>query len=105
MTLNPGMVGNRFYDSTRPLFVDAANGDYRLASGSQAIDIAPRQPWMGNGTRNGPQDLGSGYKVQKSGKYGVTIMRENSSRRFGGSLADAGCCEYFFVPGFSLIVR
>lgn len=105
LTLNPGMVGNRFYDSTRPLFVDAANGDYRLASGSQAIDIAPRQPWMGNGTRNGPQDLGSGYKVQKSGKYGVTIMRENSSRRFSGSLADAGCCEYFFVPGFSLIVR
>ena len=104
-TLNPGMVGNRFYDSTKPLFVDAANGDYRLASRSQAINIAPHQPWMGNGTRNGPLDLGSGYKVQKSGKYGVTIVRENASRRFSGSLADAGCSEYFLVPGFSLFVR
>ena len=101
----PGQVGNRFYDSTKPLFADAANGDYRLASRSQAINIAPHQPWMGDDTRNGPQDLGSGYKVQKSGKYGVTIVRENASRRFSGSLADAGCSEYFLVPGFSLFVR
>lgn len=104
-TSNPGQVGNRFYDSAKPLFADSANGDYRLASGSQVIDIAPRQPWMGDGRRNGPQDLGSGCTVMKSGKHGVTIVRENASRRFSGNLVDAGCCEYFFAPGFSLIFR
>jgi hypothetical protein len=41
----------------------------------------------------------------KSGKHGVTIVRENASRRFSGNLVDAGCCEYFFAPGFSLIFR
>jgi len=30
--------GNVLYDPDKPLFVDAANGDYRLAPGSQAID-------------------------------------------------------------------
>ena len=31
-------VGNFIYDSSKPLFVDAANGDYHLIAGSQAID-------------------------------------------------------------------
>lgn len=30
--------GNITYDSARPLFIDAANGNYRLAAGAQAID-------------------------------------------------------------------
>lgn len=34
-----GTSGNNLvYDATKPLFVDAANGDYRLVTGSQAID-------------------------------------------------------------------
>ena len=85
----------------------AATAGMRLATRQMFLDgdIAPRQPWMGEGKRNGPQDLGSGYKVQKSGKYGVTIVRENASRRFSGSFADAGCSEYFIAPGFSIIFR
>ena len=34
-----GAGGEYAYDATRPLFTDAANGDYSLADGSQAIDL------------------------------------------------------------------
>ena len=36
--LNPTGVVNYFYDPLKPLFVDAAKGDYRLAVNSQAIN-------------------------------------------------------------------
>ena len=103
--IDPRTEGNSFPDSSKPLFLDAANRDYRLAEHSQAINRAPVETWMGTGKRNGPQDLGSGYTIASSGKYGVTIQRNNASRRLSGASADAGCCEYYFIPGFQLNFR
>lgn len=87
-------AGNKFYDSSKPLFADAANRDYRLVRGAQAVDVAPVRPWMGEGKRTGPFDLGSGLTVAKSGKYGVEILRDGAVPRVRGSVADAGCFEF-----------
>ena len=99
-------AGNKFYDSTKPLFEDSANGDYRLARRSQAIDMVPQRTWMGDGRKNGPKDLGSGYVIEKAGTYGVAISGVGTSARFSGIDADAGCCEYFWENrGFMVFVR
>ena len=99
---------NVIYDSSKPLFVDAASGDYRPTKGSQLRDKVPRQSWMGDGKKNPDSvyDLGSGYEVMPVGRYGVTVNRVNAVPRRFGDAADIGCSEYWQEPsGLILIFR
>lgn len=102
---DPRQVGNKFYDSAKPLFVDAVNHDYRLARGSQATDMAPLLPWMGDGGRNVPLDLGSGLTVAKTGKFGVSILRSDAVPRVMGKAIDAGCFEFDPADGTVVVFR
>ena len=65
---------NFVYDASQPLFVDAANGDYRLADGSQALD-------KGNAE----------YAVDADGAALTTDLAENA--RVVGSSVDVGAYE------------
>ncbi len=62
--------GNIAYDSAKPLFVDAANGDYHLAAGSQACGIGANEY-----VTDGDTDL-------------------DGNTRISGANVDAGCYEY-----------
>ena len=68
-------VTNYIYDASLPLFTDAANGDYTLAEGSQAIN-------KGN----------DAYAVDAQGNPLTTDLAGNS--RFSGSSVDLGAYEY-----------
>ena len=96
---------NVIYDSAKPLFVDAANGDYRVAAGSQLKNKMPAQTWMGDGSKRSQKDLGSGYEIAVVGKYGVTVNRVNAVPRLYGTMADIGCCEYWIPNGLMLIIK
>ena len=98
---------NVIYDSSKPLFVNAASGDYRPSKGSQLRDQVPLQSWMGDGKKNPDSvyDLGSGYEVMPVGRYGVTVNRVNAVPRLYGDKADIGCCEYQGQSGLILFVR
>ncbi|MBQ8285851.1 MAG: hypothetical protein IJZ10_06075, partial [Thermoguttaceae bacterium] len=65
---------NFVYDASQPLFVDAANGDYRLADGSQALD-------KGNAE----------YAVDADGAALTTDLAGNA--RVVGSSVDLGAYE------------
>ena len=96
---------NQYGDAGKPLFVDAEAKDYRMAQGSQALDMVPASAWMGTGRKKGPQDLGSGCEMAAVGDYGVTISRLDASCRLSGELADAGCTEYQKKLGLMLLFR
>ena len=98
---------NVIYDSSKPLFVNAASGDYRPSKGSQLRDQVPLQSsWMGDGSKNSVLDMGTGFEVASVGKYGVTVNRVNAVPRLYGDKADIGCCEYWQEPsGLILIFR
>ena len=96
---------NVIYDSSKPLFVNAASGDYRPSKGSQLRDQVPLQSWMGDGSKNSVLDMGSGFEVASVGRYGVTVNRVNAVPRLYGGVADIGCCEYQGQSGFILFVR
>ena len=98
-------AGNITYDSTKPLFEDVANGNFRPARGSQLCDVVPAAAWMGDGSKKSTLDMGAGYEVTSVGKYGVTVNRVNAVPRLYGSAADIGCCEYQGQSGFILVVR
>ena len=106
--LNGMSAGNITYDSTKPLFEDVANGNFRPAKRSQLCDVVPVVPaaaWMGDGSKKSTLDMGTSYEVASVGKYGVTVNRVNAVPRLYGSAADIGCCEYQGQSGFILIVR
>lgn len=106
--LNGMSAGNIKYDSTKPLFEDVANGNFRPAKRSQLCDVVPVVPaaaWMGDGSKKSTLDMGTGYEVASVGKYGVTVNRVNAVPRLYGSAADIGCCEYQGQSGFILVVR
>ncbi len=67
---------NITYQSTLPLFVDAAAGDYRLAVGSQAIDRGDNAYAVAAGMDKDSRDLAG-------------------SRRFFGSAIDLGAYEFY----------
>ena len=95
---------NVIYDSSKPLFVNAASGDYRPTKGSQLRDQVPLQSWMGDGTNDSVLDMGSGFEVASVGRYGVTVNRVNVVPRLYGDKADIGCSEYWQQSsGFTLI--
>ena len=97
---------NVIYDSSKPLFVNAASGDYRPSKGSQLRDQVPLQSWMGDGSKNSVLDMGSGFEVASVGRYGVTVNRVNAVPRLYGDAADIGCSEYWQQSsGFILFVR
>jgi hypothetical protein len=97
---------NVIYDSSKPLFVNAASGDYRPSKGSQLRDQVPLQSWMGDGSKDSFLDMGSGFEVASVGRYGVTVNRVNAVPRLYGDKADIGCSEYWQQSsGFILFVR
>ena len=91
---------------TSASFVDAGSGDYRLVGGSGVKDKGgPIQPWMGNGGKKGPFDMGDGtMTVVYDGGYGIDIVRNNALPRLGG-LPEPGCFELWVPSGFTLIFR
>jgi hypothetical protein len=99
-------AGNITYDSTKPLFEDIANGNYRPAAGSQLRDIVPAAAWMGDGRKNSPsRDLGTGYEVQPAEAYGVNVVWTDTLPRLSGSAADIGAFERWIQPGLNIIFR
>ena len=98
--------GNITYDSSKPLFEDMANGNFRPAKNSQLCNVVPVAEWMGDGSKRSSLDMGSGFEVASVGKYGVTVNRVNAVPRLYGGVADIGCCEYWQQSsGFILFVR
>ena len=68
------VAGNITYDSSKPLFADLENGDFRPTADSQLRDIVPAAEWMGNGKLGSKSDIGSGYELQPAGTYGVNVV-------------------------------
>ena len=102
----PVDASNIVYDSSKPLFEDMANGNFRPAKRSQLRDVVPKAAWMGDGSKKSTLDMGTGYEVASVGKYGVTVNRVNAVPRLYGGVADIGCCEYWQQSsGFILFVR
>lgn len=91
---SPVDASNIYYDSSKPLFEDMANGNFRPAERSQLRDKVPVAEWMGNGrVGSTTRDLGTGYELQTAGTYGVNVVRTDSMPRLRGKAADIGCCE------------
>ena len=102
----PVDASNIVYDSSKPLFEDIANGNFRPAKRSQLRDVVSAAAWMGDGSKKSVLDMGTGYEVASVGKYGVTVNRVNAVPRLYGSAADIGCGEYWQQSsGLILFVR
>jgi hypothetical protein len=98
--------GNITYDSSKPLFEDVANGNFRPAKNSQLCNVVPVAAWMGDGSkRSTSRDLGTGYEIRPAGTYGVDVVWTDSVPRLYGIAADIGCGEYYNPSGFMMIVR
>ena len=79
--------------------------DRRLKRVTPFIDKGVKEEWMGSGRKSGPLDLGDGtWSVAVSGKYGVSILRNNAVPRISGIAPDYGCFEFKWIPGFMMIV-
>ena len=104
-----GMVaGNITYDSSKPLFADLENGDFRPTADSQLRDIVPAAEWMGNGKLGSKSDLGSGYELQPAGTYGVNVVWTDAVPRLYKNYADIGCFEFWRLPtppGLAIIIK
>lgn len=98
-----------FKTITSASFADAEGGDYRLVRGSFAIDRGgPLQPWMGDGSKRGPLDMGDGTMTvvpDEDGGYGISIVRNNAVPRLCGSNPEPGCFEFMTVSGLCIIFR
>ena len=90
---------NITYDSSKPLFEDLANGNFRPARNSQLCDLVPKAAWMGDGSQNSTsRDLGTGYELQTAGTYGVNVVWTDSVPRLYKDRADIGCFEFYLPP-------
>ena len=87
-------------------FVDLAT-DRRLKKRTPFIDKGDAEDWMGSGAKSGPFDMGDGtYTIVASGKYGVSVQRNNVVPRISGDAPDYGCFEFLEqLTGFKLIFR
>ena len=93
--------GNMGPDDGDVGFVDADNLDFRLDRDSCLIDKGGEfADWMGTGSRNSVQDIGSSYVVGTVGKYGVSVSRNQTNPRRYGNASDIGCCEFLRPAGF-----
>ena len=90
--------GNITYDSTKPLFEDVANGNFRPAKNSQLCNVVPVAEWMGDGSLGSKKDLGGGYELQPSETYGVNVVWTDAVPRLYKNLADIGCFEFWLPP-------
>lgn len=74
-------------------FRDAANGDYRPTAQSGFLNMGPAPSWMSG--RKSCCDMGDGTMTVSpvAGTYGVTVTRNNPSRRLNGDGPDAGCFQ------------
>ncbi len=102
----PLPVGRNGNISNAPLFVDAANGDFHLASGSPCIDKGTNEAWMAAATDlDGTQRI-SGASVDM-GAYEVQVMSEamavlgtngvviaNNEAASSGKGSDFGACPW-----------
>lgn len=91
-------AGNITYDSTKPLFVDLENGDFRPVKNSQLCNVVPAAEWMGDGSLGSKKDLGGGYELQPSGTYGVNVVWTDTVPRLYKNYADIGCFEFWCPP-------
>ena len=83
-------------------FVDLAS-DHRLKKDTPFIDKGIVEDWMGRGKKTGPFDMGDGtYTIVASGKYGVSVQRNNVVPRISGDAPDYGCFEFKKLFGFVL---
>ena len=102
-------------DVEDPGFVDAANGDYRIARNGAVRDKASLSDWMGDGSRKSPRDLGKGFDVKdgvvtftacgETHTVGCNLVKIGACPRLYGNAPDIGCCEYFCPPGLMLLLR
>ena len=90
--------GNITYDSSKPLFEDVANGNFRPAKNSQLCNVVPVAEWMGDGSLGSKKDLGGGYELQPSETYGVNVVWTDAVPRLYKNLADIGCFEFWLPP-------
>jgi len=93
-----------------PLFADAANGDWRLLSGSPLKDAGGvAQAWMGSGEkRRGAMDMGDGtFTVTRKANttWGVTVARNQPRQRLFDGVPDMGCFECYIPGGLLMLVR
>ena len=94
------------YDSSKPLFADLENGDFRPATGSQLRDVVPAAAWMGDGSKHSKsRDLGTGYEIRPAGTYGVDVVWTDTMPRLYGSAADIGCMEYWVPRGITITIK
>ena len=81
-------------------FADLAT-DRRIKPGTPFIDKGDIEDWMGSGRKTGPLDMGDGtYTIVASGKYGVSVQRNNAVPRISGDGPDYGCFELWKPKGF-----
>ena len=101
-------AGNITYDSTKPLFEDVANGNFRPAKNSQLCNVVPVAEWMGDGSLGSKKDLGGGYELQPSETYGVNVVWTDAVPRLYKNLADIGCFEFWLPPtppGLVIVIK
>ena len=102
-------------DVEEPGFVDAANGDYRIARKGAVRDKGSLSDWMGDGSRKSPRDLGKGFDVEEgvvtftacgeTHTVGCNLTKISAGPRLYGDAPDIGCSEYFCPPGLLLMVK
>ncbi|MBP5544885.1 MAG: hypothetical protein ILM98_12475 [Kiritimatiellae bacterium] len=80
--------------------------DRRLRRGTPFINKGVAGVWMGDGAKTGPFDMGDGtYSIADSGKYGVTVLRNNALPRISGGSPDYGCFEFSSENGTVVVFR
>lgn len=85
-----------------PMFVDAANGDYRLQRKSPSVGAGANMTWCATGVAL--NDLTYEHDPAKPGVR-VFFNRRKPVPRAVGALPDIGAFEYYADPGLLLLVK
>ena len=106
---------NNLVSSADPGFV-AYPSDLRIRRTSALVDAGGEaRPWMGDGGRRGPQDMGDGtYSAGPSATFsvagvryecGANVVFGNANPRLVNGVPDIGAAEYRAIPGLMLLMR